>query len=440
MKARPGGRLVTALVALAMWSVVGFSWPFARWLIPLALAIIVVLALMDFTRLRRGLRDLTVRRMLPSPVGRGQPFSVTLAIRNDGPADWAAQVRDEVPSTAQPNMWIERAAVPHQRATDIAGTFVVPVRGRFTFGPVWVRLVGRFGMVEAQRAFDQVQPVQVYPESLLSPHELAKDAADEIRLLDQLRHTRHHGAGTQFESLEEFRQGDDPRHIDWRTTARHRRPVIRRFQVERHRDIMLLVDCGRLMGADAQRGTKLDCGIDAALRLVRIALRGGDRCGLGIFDDSVVGYLRPIGGAGSLPTFLASLYDLQPRWRETDFGPMFARLQSRLTKRALVIVLSDVVDAATSTRYRTSLATLAQRHLVLFAALQTPLLGSLVAAPLDSLEAGFKKAVAFRILREREQAIHALRRSGVHVLDVEPSQLTPPLVNQFIELRRSSVL
>ena len=94
----------------------------------------------------------------------------------------------------------------------------------------------------------------------------------------------------------------------------------------------------------------------------------------------------------------------------------------------------------TSGRYRTSLSTLAQRHVVLFAALQTPLLRPDRSRAVGSLDDGFKKGVVFRILREREQAIHELRRGGVHVLDVEPSRLTAPLINQFIELRRSNVL
>jgi len=169
-----------------------------------------------------------------------------------------------------PNLWVEPVALPANQTVDVTGAFHIPLRGRFTFGPAWIRLQGPFGLLEAQRRFEAVNTVDVYPESLLSPHELAKDAADEIRLLDQLRDTRQYGAGTEFESLQEFRQGDDPRHIDWRTSARHRRFVVRRFQVERHRDVMLLVDCGRLMGADAQNGTKLDCAVDAGLRLIRI--------------------------------------------------------------------------------------------------------------------------------------------------------------------------
>jgi uncharacterized protein (DUF58 family) len=291
-----------------------------------------------------------------------------------------------------------------------------------------------------QQAVGTPAAVRVYPESLLSQGELAKDSAAELKLLDQLRMSRNRGIGTEFESLEEFRFGDDPRRVDWRASARMRRPVVRRYQVERHRDLIVLLDTGRLMGADARQGSKLDCAVDATLRLMRLALRGGDRCGLGIFDDRVLGYLRPLAGHNALPMFLESLFKLQSRWRESDFSAMFATLQSRQTKRALVVVLSDVSDAETSGRYRASLFHLAQRHVVLFVAIQTPLLREVLHTPLKTMDDGFKKAVVFRILREREQAIHELRRGGIHVLDVEPSQITAPLINQFIELRAANVL
>ncbi len=440
MRIRPGRRMLWLLSVLVVWSLVCFVWPLLAWLVPIVLIVAVTASVREFFILSGGMKQITVDRLLPSPVGRDRPFEVVLEIKNPGNQLWSAEVRDEFPAVAEPRLWITPLVLPTRGAVSISAVVRIPIRGQFTFGPVWIRLHGPWGLLEAQQTFGAPQGVQVYPESLLSRQELAKDAADELRLLDQLRFSRHRGVGTEFESLEEFRYGDDPRRIDWRTSARARRPIVRRYQIERHRDLIVLLDCGRLMGADARQGTKLDCAVDAALRLIRVASRGGDRCGLGIFDDRVLGYLRPIGGQAVLPTFLASLYDLKSKWRESDFSAMFATVQARQTKRAMIVVLSDVVDVETSGRFRTSLFRLAQRHVVMFAALQTPLFREYIEAPLKSLDDGFKKSVTFRILREREQAIHELRRGGVHVLDVEPSRLTVPLINQFIELRGANVL
>jgi uncharacterized protein (DUF58 family) len=129
------------------------------------------------------------------------------------------------------------------------------------------------------------------PEGYCSKDGLRHDERAELLLLDKVSRARQHGVGTEFEMLAEYRPGDDPRRIDWKTTARFRRPVVRRFMVERHRDVMIVLDCGRLMGSDAGRGTKLDRAVDAALMLARTALAGGDRCGLALYDDQVLGYL-----------------------------------------------------------------------------------------------------------------------------------------------------
>ena len=210
--------------------------------------------------------------------------------------------------------------------------------------------------------------VKVFPEGLVAKDDLSQHLLAEIQILDRRSRAKRRSAGTEFESIHEYRSGDDPRRIDWRATARTRRLVIRRFQVEQHQDVLILIDCGRLMGAAAGRGTKLDCAVDSALLLARVALANGDRCGTALFDNKVQGYLAPRSSMSTFHTVVESLYDVQTRWQETDFAPMFAHLQARRQKRAVIIVLSDVGDEETSRRASVALSSLAARHVVIFAA------------------------------------------------------------------------
>jgi uncharacterized protein (DUF58 family) len=142
----------------------------------------------------------------------------------------------------------------------------------------------------------------------------------------------------------------------------------------------------------------------------------------------------------ALQSMAQSIYDARSEFRESDFGPMFATLQARQAKRSLLVILSDVGDVETSDRFRASLARLKQRHVVLLAALRTPALDRVVHEPVESMTDAARKAVTFRLLRERQQAIQSLRHGGVFVLDVEPNRLTVPLVNRFIELRGRNLL
>jgi uncharacterized protein (DUF58 family) len=302
------------------------------------------------------------------------------------PLALAAELRDVVPAAALPAFQIHAFRLPVGAGSTLAAAYRIPVRGLFEFGPAWLRLTGPFDVLDGQQSFPCPGSVKVLPEGFSSSEGLRHDERAELLQLDKVSRVRQTGHGTEFEMLAEYRPGDDPRRIDWKTTARFRRPVVRRFQVERHRDVMIVIDCGRLMGADAGRGSKLDCAIDSALMLCRTALENGDRCGLALFDDRVLGYIPPLSGPRALRSMADRIYNVQSRWAESDFALMFATLQSRQTKRSLVVILSDIVDVETSTRFRASLATLSRRHVVLFAGLQTPLLHQIVAEPVASTD------------------------------------------------------
>ena len=296
------------LLATTALAVVSFWVPFAALLVAPALLLACLGFALDFQMLRAGLRTVSLRQSVPATIGRDVPFTVSMRINCPSPRRFQVTVRVGAPAQATPNLWIESVDVGgDEPERELARDFRIAQRGRYEFGPVWVRMTAPFGLLEMQRSFDLADAVDVLPESFWSKETLSKDDADEQRLLDKLARAQRHGVGTEFESLVEFRAGEDPQRIDWRATARTRRLIVRRFQVEQHRDVMIVVDCGRLMGADAQKGTKLDCAVDAALMLSRVALESGDRCGLGVFDDQVLGYLPPVSGPQAMRALI--------RWR-----------------------------------------------------------------------------------------------------------------------------
>jgi uncharacterized protein (DUF58 family) len=441
MTFRPGLNLLWLAAASVVLSAAAFYLPAAAWLLLPLLIAAVVLAIYDGIWLRRHQSELAVSRDIPQVVGRDVSFDVTLNCINKGLAGIRGSVREVAPSEAAPRWW--RADFPPRGITGsvlFRQSFRIATRGRFEFGPAWVRMVGPWSMLEGLWEVAGRSRVKVFPEGLVAQDDLSQHLAAEIQVLDRRSKARRRNAGTDFESIHEYRAGDDPRRIDWRTTARTRRLVVRRFQVEQHQDVLILVDCGRLMGAAAGRGSKLDCAVDSALLLARVALTNGDRCGVALFDSQVAGFLPPRSSMAAFHTVVDCIYDAQSRWQETDFASIFALLQSRHQKRSVIIVLSDVGDEETSLRARVALASLAARHVVIFAALQTPLLFAQTRAPIkDRLDAA-RHAVAYRLLRERERTLHAFSRGNVQVLDVEPGQLTIPLINRYLELRARNVV
>jgi uncharacterized protein (DUF58 family) len=432
--------LMRAAALLAVFTLAAFvSWLV---IVPLIAAVLTLAfaAAWERIRLQAAFSNVGVRRKMPGVIGRDAQFEITLELTNANAFPATIQVRDEHPDAAEPRLVIHSARIAAGGAERFATACRIPRRGRHSFGPVWLRVEGRYRLVEVQGPIDCRGAIKVLPETFASRDELQKDVGAQIRLLDRQRRARQFGCGTEFDSLYHFRAGDDLRRIDWRATARQRALVVRRFQIERHRDVMIIIDRGRLMGTDCGRGTKLDCAVDAALNLARVALHSGDRCGVATYDRIVRGFLPPVAGARALRSIVECVYDVDPQWHESDFTPMLAELRGRRAKRTFLVVISDLSDAETSQRLCASLQLLQRQHLVLFAALQTPLLDQVLREPVETLEGTARKTVVFRLLRDRGRALHALRHSGVHILDVQPQQLTLPIINQFIELRQRNLL
>lgn len=440
LEVRPGRNLVWSVACVAVLALTTFVWAPVFGFLGVALLALLAASAWDYRRVMAGSAKILVSREMPSVIGRDLPFDVVLTVMSEGGAAVRGQIRDVVPAECEPRLTIRDFDLDAGGCTSIRDELRIGTRGKHTFGPVWVRVEGPWRLIDGQRAVECAGSIRVLPETFASRDELVKDFGAELLLLDKITFARQQGAGTEFESLHPYRLGDDPRRIDWRATARHRFPIVRRHRIERHRDAVILIDCGRLMGAETDRGSKLDCAVDAGLNLARVALASGDRCGVGLFDDRVRGYLPPVSGVSSIRAISECVYDVTTQWRESDFTRMFAELQVRQAKRSLVVVISDVGDVETSRQFRAALVQLGRRHLVLFAALRTPLLGRIVQEEMHSLADGARKAVTFRLLRERLAALHALGRSGVYVVDVEPHELTLPLVNQFIELRQKNLL
>lgn len=440
MTLRPGRMLVRVTAILAALSLAAFFWMPMVAILGFMLIVLTGAAAFDYRQLKRALSNVVIDRSLPIVVGRNVSFVSALDVTNQGHRPLCGELRDVTPSSATPQLVIRHVVLPAGRSARFAESISIPARGRHSFGPVWLRVLGPWGLVEGQRPIECVGHVSVFPETFVSRERLLKDVGAELKMLDQIQRSRQHGAGTEFETLYPYRVGDDPRRIDWRATARQRHPVVRRFQVERHRDVMLIVDSGRLMGADVGRGSKLDCAVDSALNLARVVLQSGDRCGVAAYDRQIRGFLPPIAGRVALRSLVECVYDLETQWHESDFTPMLSELRARQGKRTFLIVFSDVADAETSQRLCASLQQLQRQHLVLFAALRTPLLEQVVRSQAIDTQGAARKAVVFRLLRDRRRVLHSLRRGGVHVLDVEPRQLTAPLINQFIELRQRNLL
>jgi uncharacterized protein (DUF58 family) len=117
------------------------------------------------------------------------------------------------------------------------------------------------------------------------------------------------GRSLDFDDLRAYVPGDEVRDIDWKATARHGSPLIKRYIAVRRQTVLLITDTGRNMAAVAQGGeTKKDIAVMALGVLGYLAHRHGDVVGLVSGDSSGTRTLPAKGGEAHLERLLRHVH------------------------------------------------------------------------------------------------------------------------------------
>ena len=93
------------------------------------------------------------------------------------------------------------------------------------------------------------------------------------------------------------------------------------YRVERDRDVVCVVDCGRLMASPLGDLTRLDAAVDAAVSVAAVADAVGDRAGTLAFDHEIRRSLSPRRAGGA--AVVQALFDLEPRPVDSDYELAF---------------------------------------------------------------------------------------------------------------------
>ena len=238
-----------------------------------------------------------------------------------------------------------------------------------------------------------------------------------------------------FESLRDYVPGDDLADVAWKATARHSRLISRNYETERSQNVLVVLDCGRLMVPQVDQLSRLDCAINATLLLSYVAMKQGDHIGLVAFSDRIEAYVPPVKGRAALARMNEALYRLEARLRESDYEQVCKFLALRHRKRSLIVILTDVIDKEASSTLLAHMARFARYHLPLCVTLRNLEVERLAAAEPRNAADCFTKTVALKMLARRAEALARMRHSGVDVLDVDPRQLTPQLLHRYLLLK-----
>ncbi len=384
------------------------------------------------------------QRHLPAALAIGVSRTLSCAIDNDADVDWQVEVFDHVDPTLDFQGLPRKVRAKARTRTEIAYTVLPRRRGQVVFAPAEVRVRSRLGSHERVRRLGEAQSLRVFP-NFAAVSRYAWLAGDR-RLADiGIKSYAQRGAGTDFKQLADYQRGDSIRHIDWKATLKHRRPIVRQFQDERDQCIFFMLDCGRRMRADeggqARGGSHFDEALDALMLLAYVALKEGDEVGAMTFGSAQGDGRRvaPRKGAAALNGLMAALYDVQPHATHSDYLVAARDLMQAQRKRALVVVLTNFRDED-ATELAPALELLRSRHLVMLASLRERVLRELAEQPMTDARAAVEVAGARMFAQQRTDAFRRLAGRDGLLIDVEPAELAAELVNHYRAVKRAGLL
>ncbi|MDH5491448.1 MAG: DUF58 domain-containing protein [Myxococcales bacterium] len=413
------------LVHEALWPLVFVVW-----------GVMLGGALFDLWALIRSKPRL--RTSVPATVGVGGQLQLGCELERGGSITLLGTLRAEVeePLRAGPDRSLRFPAGRSLTALEVQA----PRRGMASVEAIWLRLQGPLGFFRRIDRFAvEAEAVRIIPNAE-RVRELMLAYFGSQPLGGGLKMRRRAEAGGEFDALVGYEPGMDLRQVDWKASARHHDLRVRRYRLERNQRLVLCVDSGRLMGDPIDGIQRLDHGIHAALVLAQAALRAGDLVGMSAYAAEPLQWVPPAAGVRHVARIRAACAELRARPEETNHVLGMHQLLMRLKRRSLIVLFTELTDSTTAELMIEHVGMLARRHLVIFVALDDPIVEEpLARAPSDAEDLA-AALTASHLRKDRHRVLRRLERMGVNVVTGAPGQATLRLLQRYVQIKRKGLI
>lgn len=420
--------LLAGLAPVVVWP---SGWTVVGWVVLVAAAVVVDAALavppdrLGFARSQLG------------PVRVGDETATELRVANHGRRTARLLVRDAWQPSAGARGNRHRRTLAAGEETSLVTALSPSRRGDLAAVGVTVRSHGPLGIGARQRTGTVAGAVRAVP-----PFGSRKHLPSRLRLLRELdgrTAVRVRGQGTEFDSLREYVRGDDVRSIDWRASARSRSVVVRTWQPERDRHVVIVLDTSRTSAGRIGDVPRLDSAMDAALLLASLATRAGDRVDVVAGDRHPRVRVRTAGARDVAARLQDAFATVQPALVEADWTALAGAVAELGRHRALVVLLTPLEPAAIEESLLPVLPTLVRHHRVVVASVGDPTVSAL-ARERGTVAEVYAAAAAERTALRRRRTATTLGALGVDVVEGDADSLPPALADHYLLLKARGLL
>jgi uncharacterized protein (DUF58 family) len=315
-------------------------------------------------------------------------------------------------------------------------------RGNYRISAAYAEAHSPFGLWAVRARRPAQCEIRVYPNLLTERRNLA--ALFLNRGSYGVHVHRQVGKGRDFEKLREYAPGDSYDEIHWKATARRAKPITKVFQIERTKEIYVVVDASRLSARQtnsAGNDSILERFVTAALVLGLAAEQQGDLFGLVAFTNKIETFVRARNGKTHYNACRDALYTLEPKIVTPDFDELCTFIRLRVRKRALVVFLTSLDDPALFENFVRNVDLIRRQHLILVNMMRQQGAVPLFTDPdVNSIDDVYRQLSGHLRWHKLRQVDKTLQRLGVRFALMDNERLSAQLVSQYLSIKQRQLI
>lgn len=418
--------------AITLLTFVGISW-----VAVFALNGMILLAsIIDlfFTPRRK---QLIFRRSMPKQLERGITYSVGIEVENLSDLTCNVQLIDGTPQSFEVKFPLN-GVLPKKKTVNLSYDFSAPVRGVYEFNKLYVRYASNLGLWKKQTAVEVMDEVHVIPD-LTETKKYLEDAQKYLMHEGMKVRKRKTGVG-EFAQIRNYVVGDDPRKINWRQTAKLQQVMTNEFEPEHGKHVLILIDCGRMMGAELRHTNRLEKALEAAITVAAAALGNGDYVGVIAFSKQVSVFVPPDKGMGQLQKIMDSVYKLEVDASESNYLQALQYLQSVQKKRSLILLFSDIQTFLQEDLTLSYFEGIKKHHLFLLVTVEDELITRRAKEDPTSIHQAMVKGVAQQQILHKKRQKAKWEKRGFVLVEAKEERLATDAVSHYIHIMNQGLL
>ncbi|MUK88700.1 DUF58 domain-containing protein [Ornithinibacillus sp. L9] len=415
-----------------MLSVLGLSWP-----VIISFNLLFLLGTLFDLLFSPKRKQIHAVRNIQEEMERGIRYQVKIQFHNESDHSYRFQLIDGIPQTFQKRFPI-KGMVEKGSSTTVTYETFAPVRGKYHLETIYVRYSSLLGLWEKQTFIQQQDEVKVIPD--LTDTKRYLENAQKFLLYEGTKIRKQKSGAGEFSRIRNYVVGDDPRKINWRQTAKLQEVMANEFEPEHGKYITILIDCGRMMGAELKKGNRLEKALEASLTVAAAALKNDDYVSVLAFSKDVKVYVPPAKGMDQLQKILQAVYDLEVDSIESNFSAVLNYLQSIQKKRSLMLMFSDVHTFLHEESTLLYLKRLRQRHLFLMIGVEDQELLTTTRLNSKTVQSAMIKSIAQQQVQYKKREKVKWEAQGLIMIEAKEDRLASEAVSRYIHIMNQGLL